>query len=345
MKRIVFASASITILLAAAGMSQAPPSVTLLVNRMSGAYRSLQTFSDKATITRKVLKKDAPATLTLAMQKPNKYLIELKGEYLNTIIVSDGNTLTALRPDKNLYTKTKAPSQIIRADLIGEVDMPSPGARIISQLLAGNSREGAVGQLLLSGKVSGPEKVGKTKAYVLTIPFGEEAQARLYIGVDDYLIRQVKLVRGEEVEWLEEHTTVELDKPVAPEMFSPTLPEGAKQVASLPPLEKPVEVASKDETTAPATGEPAKSSRTPQIAEGRSVFQGNGCTGCHVLGGAGGRMGPNLSRIGATRARERLIQYVRNPRGLNRNARMPGFGDRIGNDDLQALGDYLASLK
>ena len=165
--------------------------------------------------------------------------------------------------------------------------------------------------------------------------------------MDDYLIRQVKLVRGEEVEWLEEHTAIELEKPVAPETFTATLPEGAKQVASLPPLEKPVEVAAKDEPESSAAAEPSKAGRTPQIAQGKSAFQANGCGGCHAVGGGGGRMGPNLSRIGSSpgRTRDRLIQYVRNPRASNRNARMPGFAGRIGEDDLQALGDYLASLR
>ena len=53
-------------------------------------------------------------------------------------------------------------------------------------------------------------------------------------------------------------------------------------------------------------------------------------------------MGPNLSRIASSpgRTRDRLIQYVRNPRGFNRNARMPGFAGRIadtGRDPLPLM--------
>src|SRR6059036_1866624 len=121
MRRIAIVIACATALLAAAGRTQAPVSTALLVNRMSSAYRSLQSFSDSATIKHKPGKKELTATLTLEMQKPNKYLIELKGDYVNTLIVSDGTWLTALRPDKKLYTKVKAPAQIIRTDMIGEV--------------------------------------------------------------------------------------------------------------------------------------------------------------------------------------------------------------------------------
>ena len=344
MRRILLAVAAGIALLAAAAWTQAPPSVSLLVNRMSGAYRSLQSFSDSATIKRKVLKKDAPAALTLAMQKPNKFLIELKGDYLNTLIVSDGTSLVTSRPDRKVYTKARAPIQITRTDLIGEVDLPSPGARVIAQLLAGTGREGAVGQLLMNGKVSGPQKIGGRQCYTLTLPYGEEVEAQVLVGTDDYLIRQVKLVRGGEVEWQEDHETVLLDKPLTADTFNRPVPEGFKQVAALPALERPVEVASKDSEGGRSVDN-AGADRKSLIAQGQSVFKSSGCTRCHSMGGQGGRIGPDLTHIGAGRTPEALIQFIKNPRVFNPSSRMPGFAGRINEENFRALGEFLGGLK
>src|SRR5262249_49069089 len=149
-------------------------------------------------------------------------------DYLNTTIVSDGNTLLALRPDRKAYTKTKAPLLIIKSDFIGKVDMPSLGARIITQLLAANGREGEIGRLLLNAKVSGPQGFGDKLAYVFSFPYGENTEAQVYVTSEDYLVRQVKLLKAGEVEWLENHDAVRLDKPVPPETFTRPLPEGAR---------------------------------------------------------------------------------------------------------------------
>src|SRR5262249_35453220 len=152
-----------------------------LVTRMTSAYRSLQSYYDTATVKGKRGKKEVTGTLTLATQKPNKYLLDLKGDSLNTLIVSDGDTLVALRPDRKAYTKTKAPLQIIKSDFIGKIDIPSLGARLITQLLTANAREGELGSLLLNAKVSGPQAFGSKLAYVLIFPYGEGAEARVYV--------------------------------------------------------------------------------------------------------------------------------------------------------------------
>jgi putative heme-binding domain-containing protein len=43
---------------------------------------------------------------------------------------------------------------------------------------------------------------------------------------------------------------------------------------------------------------------------GKKVYQAN-CVGCHRVNGAGGRLGPDLSRIGAARSREVLELRIR----------------------------------
>lgn len=51
---------------------------------------------------------------------------------------------------------------------------------------------------------------------------------------------------------------------------------------------------------------------TGDASRGRSLFDAS-CAGCHRAGGAGGRLGPDLSRVTRTRSRARLVQSIRDP--------------------------------
>lgn len=52
-------------------------------------------------------------------------------------------------------------------------------------------------------------------------------------------------------------------------------------------------------------GDPIKGKKT--------FFEAAGCSGCHMVNGVGGRLGPDLSRVGASRSVPYLIDSVRNP--------------------------------
>jgi mono/diheme cytochrome c family protein len=327
-------------LLAASAQTQAPPQASALLTRMSGAYRSLQSFQDTATIKRKVGKKELAATLLVAMQKPGKYLMELKGEHLDTWILNDGTSIVAVRPGRKAYTKTKAPTLFMRSDPIGPVDLPTPGPAIITQLLTGAARDGKLGQLLLNAKVTGPQPLGAKQAYVLSFPYEEGVEAQVTVTADDNLVRQVRLVRGDEAVWVEDHETIQLDKPVPADTFTRGLPEGVRLVANLPALEKPVEVATKEND--PTKGD-AKD--TPEVALGKAVFRSSGCARCHSIDGQGGRMGPELTYVGRERSAQWIKDHVRNPQAHNPESRMPSYEGRMSDQNLQALGAFLAGLK
>jgi putative heme-binding domain-containing protein len=55
---------------------------------------------------------------------------------------------------------------------------------------------------------------------------------------------------------------------------------------------------------------------------GETIYSGKGgCGGCHMVNGKGGRLGPDLSRIGVARSRAALVREIRNaseyiPRGF-----------------------------
>lgn len=95
--------------------------------------------------------------------------------------------------------------------------------------------------------------------------------------------------------------------------------------------------------------------RADPYAEGKRVFAAN-CAQCHTIGGGtvavAGRSedtmrGPDLARVGADpgHTRQWFLDTIRDPQGENRLARMPKFAGKIGEGDLLALADYLASLK
>jgi putative heme-binding domain-containing protein len=62
----------------------------------------------------------------------------------------------------------------------------------------------------------------------------------------------------------------------------------------------------------PASAEDARGN----AQSGESLFWGKAtCGQCHMVRGRGGRLGPDLSRIGVTRSRTALIQEIRTPSG------------------------------
>lgn len=57
---------------------------------------------------------------------------------------------------------------------------------------------------------------------------------------------------------------------------------------------------------APAPTDPPRG----DAANGEKIFRAN-CVGCHRVDGAGGRLGPDLSRVGVARSREAIVQRIR----------------------------------
>lgn len=81
----------------------------------------------------------------------------------------------------------------------------------------------------------------------------------------------------------------------------------------------------------------------PPVAEGRRVFQDQGCYGCHTVGGTGTPIGPDLSHIGAKHNRSYLIGWLRDPSSQKPTAHMPKL--TLTDAEVQALAAYLGSLR
>ena len=70
--------------------------------------------------------------------------------------------------------------------------------------------------------------------------------------------------------------------------------------------------------------------------EGGGVFEQKGCLSCHVIAGAGGLRGPELTAIGARLSREQLTWRI-----LYGGYNMPAYGTTLKPDELNALVDFL----
>jgi len=103
-----------------------------------------------------------------------------------------------------------------------------------------------------------------------------------------------------------------------------------------------------------AQRQPAAEPGTERQRRGREVFLAATCPQCHSIRGtlAGASFGPDLTHVGSRstigagvlpNTAENLIRWVRNPQDFKPGNKMPAHD--LNDADLQALADYLGSLK
>jgi len=76
-----------------------------------------------------------------------------------------------------------------------------------------------------------------------------------------------------------------------------------------------------------------------------ALIEEHKCRDCHTLKGKGGSSAPNLTTVGSRRDRTYIFQQIKAPKSHNPNTDMPSFGDRIPDQDINILADYLSGLK
>jgi sulfur oxidation c-type cytochrome SoxX len=83
---------------------------------------------------------------------------------------------------------------------------------------------------------------------------------------------------------------------------------------------------------------------SPEIEQGKEVFQSNGCVGCHAINGQGGSIGPELS--GNTlkgRSRQWLEKQITDPKSHYPDTIMPAFTN-LTREQVSNLVSYLMSV-
>lgn len=100
---------------------------------------------------------------------------------------------------------------------------------------------------------------------------------------------------------------------------------------------------------------PAAKPLTPTQMQGEGLFLSTGCGGCHAIRGtpAAGTIGPDLTHVGSRLSiaaatlpstATSFARWISDNQHIKPNNRMPAFGI-LSNDQLAALGAYLAALK
>jgi mono/diheme cytochrome c family protein len=93
-----------------------------------------------------------------------------------------------------------------------------------------------------------------------------------------------------------------------------------------------------------------------RFTEARQIFQAN-CFRCHSIAGqmehpsrnplASSAPGPDLAKVGANpeHSVEWLMGYIRNPKSVKTNSRMPPYEGKMSDEDLKSIAEFLSSLK
>jgi len=81
----------------------------------------------------------------------------------------------------------------------------------------------------------------------------------------------------------------------------------------------------------------------PELAEGRRLFESQGCRGCHKLNSMGGSIGPDLTGEGASRRSPQWLErHFLDPNAVSPHSPMPNF--HFTREQARALTFYMLSL-
>ncbi len=89
---------------------------------------------------------------------------------------------------------------------------------------------------------------------------------------------------------------------------------------------------------------PLIASAATSVTPGEAVYKSQGCSACHMIAGVGGKVGPDLSKVGSKRDKVWIEAQLHSPKSHNSASIMPSF-EKLSPKDLNDLADYLAGLK
>lgn len=213
-----------------------PPNAALVLNRMSGVYRACNSIRVTTAVTRNVGEKQLTGAVSLAAERPARYLLEVTGAQLNTTVTTDGKALTIQRPDARVYSQTPAPAKLTGADILAESEVMLPASEIITLLLEGGLRSGdrLLGSRLASAKMSGPVQYGSRQAWVFSFDYTTLNECRLYVDTVTYNILRATLGSGSTPILTEAVTRTVFNEAISDDMIVRPVPEDYRQVSKLP---------------------------------------------------------------------------------------------------------------
>lgn len=89
---------------------------------------------------------------------------------------------------------------------------------------------------------------------------------------------------------------------------------------------------------------PLAVSATDVSKPGEGIFKAQGCSACHMIGGVGGNVGPDLTKVGSRRDKEWIEEQLKNPKSHNPGSIMPSYA-KLSEKDMKDLVDYFSGLR
>jgi cytochrome c2 len=92
-----------------------------------------------------------------------------------------------------------------------------------------------------------------------------------------------------------------------------------------------------------ASSGPAEVQAPGDPVKGLKVYADMKCSLCHKIGTTGGKLGPDLSKVGSTRDAAWLTKYIPNPKAMDPKFKMPI--QKVAGQKLTDLVAYMLTLK
>jgi len=83
---------------------------------------------------------------------------------------------------------------------------------------------------------------------------------------------------------------------------------------------------------------------TTRTLLGKNLYNQNRCDLCHRIGGQGGIIGPDLSKVGNKYDPRWLAKKIKDPKSVNPTTQMPAY-PQLSDNEIEALVSFLTGLK
>jgi nitric oxide reductase subunit C len=95
-------------------------------------------------------------------------------------------------------------------------------------------------------------------------------------------------------------------------------------------------------TMAKTTGVALEETARPLL--GKNLYNQSRCDLCHQIGGHGGIIGPDLSKVGSKYDPQWLAKKIKDPKSVNPTTQMPAY-PQLSDNEIEALVSFLTGLK
>lgn len=238
MKRLCLGVFPVGAALCAAGAYAQLPPAAVVLNRMTGAYRSIESVRIQSAWTLRDTAGELTGNLTLTAKRPNLLAVDLVAGDASATARCDGRTLGLARTSPATFTRFGAPASFAQLRHLGGMGIPSPLTRLTLALLTGlgQDREGLLSTALSRMEVIGSDEIDGVRCLEVTFRYNDNHIARMLVDTSGWMIRRVALARDGRTVLTEKVGAIETGAAVSARDVAFTAPDGGKLLADTPTM-------------------------------------------------------------------------------------------------------------